>query len=58
MDSNDLFIKRQNDDFNGKELHLNYFYMHTNFGEKYLKTAIVTCVSEYISWIQSIRKGK
>ena len=30
MDSND-----------GKELNLNYFYMHTNFGQKYLKTAIV-----------------
>ena len=30
-----------NDDFYGKELNLNYFYMHTNFGQKYLKTAIV-----------------
>ena len=30
-----------NDDFYGKELNLNCFYMHTNFGQKYLKTAIV-----------------
>ena len=31
-----------NDDFYGKELNLNCFYMHTNFGQKYPKTAIVT----------------
>ena len=30
-----------NDDFYGKELNLNCFYMHTNFGQKYPKTAIV-----------------
>ena len=30
-----------NDDFYGKELNLNCFYMHTNFGQKYLKKAIV-----------------
>ena len=30
-----------NDDFYGKELNLNYFYMHTNFEQKYPKTAIV-----------------
>ena len=29
-----------NDDFYGKELNLNCFYMHTNFGQKYLKMAI------------------
>ena len=28
-----------NDAFYDKELNLNYFYMHTNFGQKYLKTA-------------------
>ena len=32
-----------NDDFYGKQLNLNCFYMHTNFGQKYLKTAIVLC---------------
>ena len=32
-----------NDDFYGKELNLNCFYMHTNFGQKYPKTAIVSC---------------
>ena len=31
-----------NDDFYGKELNLNCFYMHTNFEQKYPKTAIVT----------------
>ena len=30
-----------NDDFYGKELNLNYFYMHTNFEQKYPKKAIV-----------------
>ena len=30
-----------NDDFNGKELNLNCFYMHTIFGQKYPKPAIV-----------------
>ena len=30
-----------NDDFYDKELNLNCFYMHTNFGQKYLKMAIV-----------------
>ena len=30
-----------NDDFYGKELNLNCFYMHTNFEQKYPKTAIV-----------------
>ena len=29
-----------NDDFNGKELNLNCFYMHTIFGQKYPKTAM------------------
>ena len=33
-----------NDDFYGKELNLNCFYMHTIFGQKYLKLAIVTSV--------------
>ena len=36
-----------NDDFNGKELNLNCFYMRTMFGQKYPKPAIVcgrTCV--------------
>ena len=30
-----------NDDFYDKELNLNRVYVHTNFGQKYLKTAIV-----------------
>ena len=30
-----------NDDFYGKELNLNCFYMHTNFEQKDPKTAIV-----------------
>ena len=30
-----------NDDFYSKELNLNCFYMHTNFEQKYPKTAIV-----------------
>ena len=30
-----------NDDFYGKELNLNCFYMHTNFEQKYPKTAVV-----------------
>ena len=30
-----------NDDLYGKELNLNCFYMHTNFEQKYPKTAIV-----------------
>ena len=30
-----------NDDFYGKELNLKCFYMHTNFEQKYPKTAIV-----------------
>ena len=33
-----------NDDFYGKELNLNCFYMHTIFGQKYPKTAIVLVV--------------
>ena len=33
-----------NDDFYGKELNLNCFYMHTNFEQKYPKTAIVGSV--------------
>jgi hydrogenase maturation factor len=33
-----------NDDFYGKELNLNCFYMHTNFEQKYPKTAIVICM--------------
>ena len=36
-----------NDDFYGKELNLNCFYMHTNFGQKYLKTAIVMAVEMF-----------
>ena len=35
-----------NDDFYGKELNLNCFYMHTNFEQKYSKTAIVIRVSQ------------
>ena len=30
-----------NDDFYGKELNLNCFYMHTIFGQKYPKPTIV-----------------
>ena len=33
-----------NDDFNGKELNLNCFYMHTIFAQKYPKPAIVAVV--------------
>ena len=36
-----------NDDFYGKELNLNCFYMHTNVEQKYPKTAIV------IMWVVS-----
>ena len=32
-----------NDDFYGKELNLNFFYMYTNFEQKYPQTAIVVC---------------
>ena len=42
-----------NDDFYGKELNLNCFYMHTNFEQKYPKTAIVIKVSKTISKKQS-----
>ena len=31
-----------NDDFYGRELNLNCFYMHTNFGQKYPEMAIVS----------------
>ena len=30
-----------NDDFYGKELNMNCFFMHSNFGQKYPKMAIV-----------------
>ena len=30
-----------NDDFDGKATHLNFFYMHMNFEQKYPKPAIV-----------------
>ena len=30
-----------NDDFDGKATHLNCFYVHINFEQKYLKPAIV-----------------
>ena len=30
-----------NDDFDGKATHLNCFYLHINFEQKYLKLAIV-----------------
>ena len=30
-----------NDDFDGKATNLNYFYLHINFEQKYLKPAIV-----------------
>jgi hypothetical protein len=30
-----------NDDFDGKATHLNCFYLHKNFEQKYLKHAIV-----------------
>ena len=35
-----------NDDFYGKELNLNCFYIHTNFEQKYPKTAIVSRTSD------------
>ena len=31
-----------NDDFDGKATNLNYFYLHINFEQKYLKPAIVS----------------
>jgi hypothetical protein len=31
-----------NDDFDGKATHLNCFYLHINFEQKYPKLAIVT----------------
>ena len=46
-----------NDDFYGKELNLNYFYMHTNFGQKYLKTAIVMENSE-ATWKKATKCNK
>ena len=32
-----------NDDFDGKATHLNCFYLHINFEQKYPKPAIVIC---------------
>ena len=32
-----------NDDFDGKATHLNCFYLHINFEQKYSKPAIVCC---------------
>ena len=39
-----------NDDFYGKELNLNCFYMHTNFEQKYPITAIVSwCMNSLLN---------
>ena len=41
-----------NDDFDGKATHLNCFYLHINFEQKYPKLAIVEqlkCVGAYLS---------
>ena len=40
-----------NDDFNGKELNLNCFYMHTIFGQKYPKPAIVISYNFVNKWV-------
>ena len=42
-----------NDDFYGKELNLNCFYMHTNFEQKYPKTAIVACWGLHLAGVPS-----
>ena len=44
-----------NDDFYGKELNLNCFYMHSNFEQKYPKTAIVHSVQLLIT---TLRRNK
>ena len=36
-----------NDDFDGKATHLNCFYLHINFEQKYPKLAIVKCQKIY-----------
>ena len=36
-----------NDDFDGKATHLNYFYMHMNFEQKYPKLAKVYLGSQF-----------
>ena len=43
------------DAFYDKELNLNYFYMHTNFGQKYLKTAIVMSPTQFFGQARKSR---
>ena len=51
-----------NDDFYGKELNLNCFYMHTNFEQKYPKTAIVIepvcCIKQQKKFLTSYKFGE
>ena len=42
-----------NDDFNGKAIHLNCFYMHINFEQKYPKPTIVR--KSRVVWLQLLR---
>ena len=41
-----------NDDFDGKAIHLNCFYLHINFEQKYPKPAIVLYHDYDISYVQ------
>ena len=41
-----------NDDFDGKATHLNCFYLHINFEQKYPKPAIVTMRGKWTSDLQ------
>ena len=41
-----------NDDFDGKATHLNCFYMHINFEQKYPKPAIVIGEKNEETWVQ------
>ena len=46
-----------NDDFYGKELNLNCVYMHTNFGQKYPKTAVVSCTDSLFLKLETSNIG-
>ena len=43
-----------NDDFDGKATHLNCFYLHINFEQKYLKPAIVSSMNYEFDWLLRI----
>ena len=40
-----------NDDFDGKATHLNCFYLHINFEQKYPKPALVMCLRKNDKYI-------